>query len=263
MFDEPDIPNTDVIRLALEEQPSAPMRRGTVWALGNVERVVDDDAYSAALGKISRRKIERYDGDSRAFIQEPSEEAPFTLVLFDVRLQICAIALKSNLGNPTLLANTLARLLTSARTATARSLRITASQIKDPREFVSFLRRAQRITQFEVTFRLPNPIDVDKDFIEPMERLLAETRGEGGKTSISGDHLLPGPLEDISNSAAATGDNAKARLVLPENEKAVTKSLNNNPATFSARDDKAAENYPKLIERMRDLYRLIRRDGDT
>ena len=60
--------------------------------------------------------------------------------------------------------------------------------------------------------------------------------GQNGKTSISGDNLKKEPLEAISNSAAATGDDAKARLKLPDSEKLVTKYLHNNPATISSED---------------------------
>jgi hypothetical protein len=263
IFDEPDLPNAEVIRLAIEHQPTTKTRKDTVWALGNVEKIVDDDSYSAALGKILRRDVERYDGDLKAFTQETSEEAPFTWVVFDVALQVCAIAVKYALGNPTQLGNALARLLTSTRPAQNRGMQITASQIKDPEEFVLLLRQADRIVKFEVTFKRPNPIDVDKDFHEPMERLLGETNGRDGKTSISGDNLEKEPLEAISNSAAATGDDAKARLKLPDINKIVTKHLRSNPATISTDDVSTIASLQSVVQKMRSVYRRIRERGES
>lgn len=264
MFGDPDLPNTEILRRAIEEQPNAQVRRGSsVWALGNVEMFLDDSTYSAALGKIRRRNAERYDEDHRTFTQEPSEEAPFTLVIFDIDLQVCAIAAKSDLGDTAQLGRTLAVLLTSTNTTRARRLRIIASQIKDPREFISLLRRAERITHFEVTFKRPNPIDVEKDFIQPMERLLAESAGDGGKTALSGDDLKKEPLEALSNSAAATGDDAKAKMKLPENDKLVTKRLLSNPATISISEQPSREVRETVALRMKELYRTIRRAPDS
>lgn len=258
IFDEPTLPNSELIRQSIEQQPTTTTRKASVWALGNVERVGDDNAYSAALGRITHTTTDRYDEDRKAFTQEASEEAPNTWVLFDVSLQICAIAIKSALGNPIQLGNVLARLLSSSNPVQQRGLRITVSPIKDPQQFVWFIQHADRIVKFEVTFKQPNPFDVDKDFHEPLERLLGETAAQNGRTSISGDNLKKEPLEAISNSAAATGDDAKARLKLPESEKLVTKYLHNNPAAISSEDATTLNARQVLIEQMRALYRRIR-----
>jgi hypothetical protein len=263
IFHEPELPNMEIVRRSIEEQPTAQTRKGALWALGNLRRILDDVAYSGALGKVRQRKAEKYDEDHKTFSQELFEEAPFTLVIFDVNLQICAIATKSDLGNPAQLARTLATLLTSSATAQNRGVRIIASQIKDPREFLTHLRRAERITRFEVTFKRPNPIDVEQDFLKPMEKILAETGGENGKTTLSGDGLSSGPLEELSNSAAATGDNASAKLKLPEHDKFVTKSLNNNPATISTNESQTRDGLEQIAMRMRELYNIIRRAGGT
>ena len=86
------------------------------------------------------------------------------------------------------------------------------TEIANPDDFLRRLRRVDAVTSFAVAFRLPNAFDSEKDFLEPRKRLAEAARAKKGKIEISGGSLDKDVVEQVARSAAATGDDAHAKI---------------------------------------------------
>jgi hypothetical protein len=172
-------------------------------------------------------------------------------------LQAIAVAGKAKLA-PTIsgIARQVEKLLNRSPLLLLAAARVTVSPLNDPQDFITHLREAYSIQKFTVTFRVPNPWDVDKDFHEPFERFLAEADGETGRAVVEGKHLKPEPLEQVTASAAALGDDAEAKLRTAPGRRAIKKRLRGNPVTFAAED---GEPKPQLLEKTQEAYARVRR----
>ncbi|MEO8138936.1 MAG: hypothetical protein ABI742_04775, partial [Gemmatimonadota bacterium] len=75
--------------------------------------------------------------------------------------------------------------------------------------------------------------DVNQLFIRPIEQLLQETEASEGSTTLKGQALREQPLEDLTRSAAATGDDAKAKLQFEQGQRPVSRSLRGDTASIT------------------------------
>jgi hypothetical protein len=238
---------------ALQEKGSVELRRGHKWHIGNLTHI-DRDALFFALGRTTRSQLETFDESSGDFVDTTYENAPYTYALVDLHFQVCAIAAKLRLAkSPVGIANRLAQVLNLSRTAKDFELEFTIDAISDPAEFIELLDSAIRIRSFSIEFAPPNPWDAEKDFQQPMQRLLEATHSTSGKTSIKGDYLDKEPLKGLARAAAAAGDNAQAWLDLDESGHPVSRKLRNNPAKLLTDDDL------RDIQRMRGFLALLPR----
>jgi hypothetical protein len=250
--------SADLIRSAIESNPSFEIRAGYTWRIGNVE-AIDEDALFFALGRITKSTIETYDDEVGAFINKDQDHAPYTFVLVDLRNQVCAIARKAKIAqSTTLIASNLVKLLSHADVAVEHNVRFVAPEIRDPREFIAILQAAYSIKSYEMTFGLPNPFDVEEDFHRPMENLLQASNGKEGKTLIKGDSLQPEVVVELASSAAAAGSDAKARVQMSEGDQVVPKTLKGNPATANTNHLTTIEAKKEFLAAVRELYSRIR-----
>jgi hypothetical protein len=181
LFDDPARAPRDIIFEVVRSKPSAQLRRGYTWHIGNIEEL-DVNAIYFALGRTTTAKVEMYDERAGDFVVAEFDAAPYTHAIMDLHLQLVAIAGKAQLAPTTLgIARLLQKLLNSSPVVLESEAKIGVSPLNDPHDFISHLRDAYSIEQFAVTFRRPNPWDVDADFHAPFERFLAETDGEKGK----------------------------------------------------------------------------------
>ena len=258
LFGNPEQSNVEIIKSSIEEKPSQELNKGNIWRIGNIVEIGDDGLFFA-LGRITKSIVERYDESKGDFLDEALDEAPYTYVFVDLQFQVCAIAQKPKIAQkPGTIASYLAKLLTQSNNLDNTNLKITLSLINDPDDFIELLKTAFRISHFEMTFSPPNPFDVEHDFHQPMERLLGETNGNKGKTSIDGEHLEPRPLEELARSAAGTGESAKAKIQSEEGQKPILKHLKGNPVTLDQDDLTTDDEKRTFLERVRDTYRRIR-----
>lgn len=249
----------EVLRQAILEKPSD-RSLGVIWHVGNVEQV-DADGIYFALGRASRARVPVLDESTGNFIETEFDSAPYTHVLVDVPHEVAAIAHKSTLSPDVVaVARRLERLL--GRTAIAKAERVTfqIAPISRPEEFIRELQRAYAITSFTVYFTRPNPVDVEGDFLRPMERLTQEANGSVGSTTIRGTALDPEPLTELTRSAAATGDNATARIRVDPGTRPVKRSLQGDTAKVTQDGLESVEERQTLIERIRHTYARIRRN---
>ena len=255
LFSENIVAGKEILK-AIERKPSAELRKGQTWHIGNVQSV-DNNGYVFALGKTAMVTREVYDDTRGDFLDEPGEDAPYTHVAIDIALQVCAIAHKSKIAqNPDKLANNLARLLNSDLFK-RDAITFTLSMIRQPDEFLELVRNAIKITHFEMTFSPPNPWDV-VGFHKQQETFLESIAGKNGVTKVSGKQLDKTTIENLTRSIAASGDTAKAKIQSKDDKKPLTKKLSENPLILSTDEVNTTDQRKELLDKLREAYHRIR-----
>lgn len=247
-----------LIRNAIEARPERAFRRGFVWHIGNVGQI-DDSGLYFAFGRTTRATHPFFDSTARSFVEQEFENAPYTHVIVDVDLGLCAIAKKTQLAQDSAgIARQLARLLNDTQISYETGARYELDEIKDPEQFIELLYAAIAVLSFSITFSRPNPFDANEDFQLPMERLLQETEGNNGQTTIEGPDLDRTVLEELSRSAAATGNNASARVLRDGDARPVRRHLRENKASLALADMETEEERSEILRAIRDAYLKIR-----
>ena len=261
IFDDQDASSSELIRRVLEEKPSRETRRHQFWRIGNLTRVSERDLFFA-FGRTSKSNVELFDEESGNFVEQPQEQAPFTYVAIDLENQICAIAHKSKVS-PTIksIASNLAKLLNLSSIAQEQNFSFSIPSINDPSEFITILHEAFSIKSFEMSFSLPNPFDVERQFHRPMEQLLEASHADQGKTRIEGASLDTDVVENLARSAASTGNDAKARVQPTQDAKTELKRIGGNVISVES-DELATDDEKKtLFDRLREAYQRVRGEG--
>jgi hypothetical protein len=232
------------------------VREGFVWHVGNVGEI-DDEAIYFRIGRTSKATIEVYkDGK---FLDQEFSISPYTHVILDIPLEVCAIAKKTRLSRRTNgVANQLRKLLLESAAARRLAATFEISPLNDPEDFLTHLRTAYLISRFWVTFTRPNAIDAENDFIRPMERLLNESDGRKGKAEVEGEQLNPETLETLARSAAATGDDAGASIQIQRNQARTRVSLRGNAAVVAHEEPDDEDLKRGLLWKIREKYQSIR-----
>lgn len=158
-----EMTRAEVLSAVIRSLPEVELRAGSgsVWHIGNVADL-DPNAMYFRLGRATISTAERYrDGN---FVDEPDEVAPYTHVLIDAKLELCAIARKPRVS-PTAkgIANAFARLLNEAPEGSKVQARFEIAALADPEEFIELLATAHSVSKFWVTFSKPNPFDANAD----------------------------------------------------------------------------------------------------
>ena len=245
-----------VLKQAITSLPSIELRQGRKWHIGNVAPL-DNKALYFRVGRISHSTMAVYDGQS--FSDQEFETAPYTHVVLDLALEVCALARQSKLAAT---AQGIARQLTALlnRSTTARNMdaEFEIMPIFDPEDFVTYLTRALAVSKFWVTFKRPNPFDAEREFQRPLQHILAASGGDKGRAQLEGESLIVESLEKMARAAAATGDDAAATMALPRQRRRVVKRLRENPVVLTQEDLESDTERQELLVRMRDEYRRIR-----
>lgn len=254
LFDE-DISSSEILLRAIRSKPSEELRKGHMWHIGNVKDFGKTGIYFA-LGRTTSSIVERYDDSKGDFIEEEFETAPYTHVILDHEIQVAAISKKTKLA-PTVkgIANQLEKLINNYLKGEFPSCMATISQINDPDDFLKHIRQAYAVTRFSMDFGLPNPWDVEKDFQKPMEDLLKESDGDKGKTTVDGNDLNRETLEKLTRSAATSGCDAQAIMILKPEEKKIMKRLRDNPAVLQKETMDEKKDRESLLKSIRIFYK--------
>lgn len=252
---------TGILRELIGSFPSAALRGGSVWHIANVTSL-DHAGYYFRIGRISRTHMEVYENGN--FIDREFEAAPYTHVLLDVNLELCAIAKKPRLAPHAFsVAKQFERLLEQSEAGRNFQASFSISEIPNPDDFIAQLRDAVTVTRFWVEFSRPNAWDLNRDFIQPSQQMLEAAHGRRGKTALTGPGLDPAPLEEIARSAASVGEDAGATLQLNGSDAKVKKSLKGNPVVVDV-DADLEEQEPQwldLLDRIRHTYHRVRGNG--
>lgn len=250
-------PPAELIVAAIYSKPSTDPKLPTVWHIGNVEPL-EDDGLCFRLGRKTTAVAERFDDESHDFVDEEVDHAPYTYVVVDTVLQVCAIGSKPKLAKTVpRIARRLEELLCVAEPVKSISARIVVAEIPDPQDFIKHLREADAILKFTSTFSLPNPFDADADLHKPLEQYLLASKGTKGKVEIKGEQLDEKVLESMVRSVASTGNTAFAVLRDTPKGKPVVRKLSHNPVVVQIATAMAAWK-KKLLELLKKAYKKIR-----
>ena len=237
--------------------PSAALRRGSIWHLGNVTRV-DDHGLYFRVGRTARSTLGLYQ-DGR-FEDAEFETAPYTHAVVDVNLEVLAVAKKAQLGpNAASIADRVERLLNEARSELTSGVRFKIDEISDPESLVTYIREAYTVSEFWLTVTQPNPFDENEDFVKPMQKALTASNGQRAKAEIRGTDLNREVLEELARSAASAGNDAGATLVpaTPEGRK-MRKRLRGNSVNVQEEELQSEDSRRDLLQRVRDAYNRVR-----
>jgi hypothetical protein len=252
----PEQTRAHILRAAVVALPFAELKRGNVWHVGNVS-VIDDHGLYFRVGRTSRSTLALYQDGT--FIDTEFETAPYTHVVLDTVLEVCAIAKKTHLSPTTKgIANRFARLLNEAGRAEEVRATFEIDEISDPEDFITHIREAYSILRFWITVSRPNPFDENEDFVKPYQKLLIESNAYKGKAEIEGSDLKSEILEELTRSAASTGNDAGATLVSHGEERKVRKRLRGNAVNVAQEDVDDEDRRQGLLHKVREHYNRIR-----
>lgn len=260
LFTKPVVPAVALSR-ALIEQPTSRPYRGVAWHIGNVERLDVAGVYFR-LGRRSKGTVPLLDSKGD-FVESELDRAPYTHALADTSMGLCALARNSALAQTT--ATMARRLITvlEASTVEARGdLTFSVGPVSNPEEFLELLRNAFAIRSFAFTVQRRNPIDANREFIQPFERLVEATEASAGRATIKGPQLSAQPLEDITRSVAATGDDAKARVLMSSGSSPVIRTLRGDTVSVGVDSLESEPEKVEALELVREAHRRVRGSDD-
>lgn len=251
----------EVLRSAVEGKKSTATQKGVSWRIGNVKRL-DHAGFYFRLGRTTKAMVSVLNaaGD---FVENEFDSAPYTHVFMDVELGVAAIARDTKVAPTTRnMADRLVAVLEANAPEEGLILRFAADPVTDPKNFLERLFAAYAIRSFSYSFQRPNPLDSDKDFIQPFERLVQAANGNGGKATVKGDALNVTPLEEITRSVASTGDNVEARVQpTPDSPTTEVYSLKGAFATLGMERPETPDDLAEALSRIRELYVKVRGNG--
>ena len=252
----PEKTPSDIFLATIDEKPSFELYAGHYWHIGNVETYKDKTGYFA-VGRTTKSIIEKFDEETKNFVEEEYEQSPYTHVLYDSEIGLLAIARKSRLA-PTVngIARKIEKLLAQAEVLKDYEIEIAIDYLRDPETFLSLLESSFAIKRFTATFGGPNPFDADEYFQKPLSVYLQKANGRKGKAIIDGDDLSHETLSRVASSVAATGNNASARIQQTKDAKQKTIYLGDNPITLNVKEDEFDKK--AIIKEMQKKYKTIR-----
>lgn len=243
LFNERVTPK-ELLIAAVMQKPSAELRAGYHWHIGNVQLFNDARGYFA-IGRTTTSSIEKFDEASGNFIEEETEESPYTHCVFDASIGFIGIAKKPNLSQTTKgIANRLEELLSLTDGVIENHITVEVRPIPDPDGFLKAITEAYKVYSYTATFRGPNPFDADEHFQKPLAVYLSAANGQKGKATINGEDLNREVLAEVTRSTAATGNEASARVQKSRKQKAITVNLRGDP--IKRRYDEN-EHHPEIV----------------
>lgn len=255
LFNEKITPN-ELLKSSVFEKPSAELRAGYQWHIGNVQLFNDSQGYFA-IGRTTVASIEKFDEVSGNFIKEDTEESPYTHCVFDSLIGFIGIAKKPNLSQTTKgIANRLEELLSLTDGVLKNNIIVEVRPIPDPDGFLKSIIEAYKVYSYTATFRGPNPFDADEHFQKPLAVYLSAANGQKGKATINGDDLNREVLIEVTRSTAATGNEASARVQKNKNQKTITVNLRGDP--IKRRYDEKYHHPEIVINDLKNQYMKVR-----
>lgn len=245
---------------SIDEKPSAELRNGFNWHIGNVQMFDKKTGYFA-VGRTTISTIEKFDEISGNFVEEELESSPYTHCVFNASIGFIGIAKKPNLSQTTKgIAGRLEQLLSLSSVVIGNEMTVEVRPIPDPEGFLNSVENAFRVFSFSATFRGPNPFDADEHFQRPLSVYLSAANGSKGRTTISGEDLDRAVLQEVTRSTAATGNEASARLQKSKNAKAITVNLRGDP--LKRKYDEDSHNPQQVLADLTKLYNNVRKYED-
>jgi hypothetical protein len=253
-----DLTSQEIFMRAVQEKPSAELRKGHHWHIGNVRLFSGHSGYFA-IGRTTKGTIEKFDETSGNFREEELDTSPYTHCVFNAQIGIIGIARKTSLA-PTVkgIAERIQQVLSRAPLVTQANITVEIAPIPDPEGFLIALETAYRVPRFTATFHGRNPFDSDEYFQKPLSVYLTAANGKSGKAQIQGEDLNREVLQSVTRSTAATGNEASASIVRAESQRPITIHLKGDPVK---RIYDAEEHQPEaVLEDLEMLYDRVRQN---
>jgi hypothetical protein len=245
---------------SIDEKPSAELRSGFNWHIGNVQMFDEKTGYFA-VGRTTISTIEKFDELTGNFVEEELESSPYTHCVFNASIGFIGIAKKPNLSQTTKgIAGRLEQLLSLSSVVKENAITVEVRPIPDPEGFLNAVENAFRVFSFSATFRGPNPFDADEHFQRPLSVYLSAANGSKGRATISGDDLDRDVIQEVTRSTAATGNEASARLQKSKRDKAITVNLKGDP--LKRKYDEDLHNPQQVLADLTKLYNSVRKNED-
>lgn len=247
---------SDIFLIAIGERPSAELRVGYHWHIGNVNRYSATSGYFA-VGRTTISTIEKFDTKTGNFIEEELEESPYTHCVYDASMGLVGIAKKTILA-PTAkgIANRLEQLFNQCKIVLDSGVTVEIKPIPDPDGFIQAISTAYRITRFTASFGGPNPFDADEYFQKPLSILLSAANGSAGKATVGGVNLNRDVLIEVTRSSAATGNEASARIQKTQRQKPITINLKGDPIKRNYSEEQ--HNIEEVLADLQTQYQRVR-----
>jgi hypothetical protein len=262
LFVSPTLFNQDVDRIELLEKvikgrPSAELRKGYWWHIGNVE-IIDDKGVYFALGRTTKSIFELYDIETRNFVIDEHAESPYTHAYIDFPRQVLAIAYKPRLAPDTkAIAKQLEKLLNIQEALHGSNITADIAPLNDPRDFLTHIKVAAIVQSFTAEVTLPNPFDSHEDFEKPYQRFVRATEGYKGKAMVQGDDLNREVIGEVAKACAAAGNDASARMKDTERSRFRTRHLKGQAVTLDYNDKDQDESPKSFLDAIRETYKAI------
>lgn len=257
-FFNQDVDRVNVLREIVFEKPSAELKKGYWWHVGNVKGLGKNGAFFA-LGRTTKSMVELYDPETKDFIIDEHPESPYTHVYVDFPLQVLAIGYKNRLAPKTeSIAKQLEKLLNQQERLQHINMTSDIAPLIDPRDFLTHLKEAAVVRTFTADFTLPNPFDSEEDFEKPFQRFINASEGNKGKASVSGSDLNRDVIENIARSCAASGNGASARMKDTETSRFRTRHLKGRAVTLDYNEEDPDESPESFFEAIKETYKNIR-----
>src|ERR1017187_8557211 len=253
-----DITTPAVFLKAIEERPSAELRRGRIWHIGNIRLFSENTGYFA-VGRTTNATIEKFDETTGDFVEEELATSPYTHCVFDASLGLLGIAHKASLARWRKgVAARIQELLSKSEVVRSNDISVEVAPIPNPEGFLRALMSAYRVSRFTATFHGPNPFDADEYFQKPLAIYLSAANGVKGKAQINGEDLNRDVLKGVTRSTAATGNEASARIRTTIRHKPITINLKGDPVKRGYDED---DHQPEaVLEDLTQTYERVRND---
>jgi len=255
LFDKAPSPR-DMFIEAINDRPSAELRAGYTWHIGNIRKFTDQAGYFA-VGRTTSATVEKFDQGTGNFLEEELETSPYTHVVFDASIGILGIAKKPALAPSAKgIASKIQLLLGQTKIVLENEVDVEIAPIPDPDGFIKAIAAAYRVTRFTASFKGPNPIDADELFQRPLAVYCSAVGGEKGKTVVQGADLNRETVQAVARSSAATGNDASARIVKTPKQKPITVTLAGD--AIKKKYDEDTHDPKEVLADMMSLYKKVR-----
>ena len=228
---------SELFARVISEKPSYEFRAGYNWHIGNVEQLTTTRGYFA-VGRTTSSILEKFDLQSKNFVEEMYDTSPYTHVLYNTELGLMAIGKKGKLS-PTVfgISSKIEKMFSLTDIIRQSGVIVDIDFIRDPKSFIQKLESAFSIKKYSASFGGPNPFDADEYFQKPMSLYLKEANGDNGKTIIEGKDLDTNVVIEVSKAIARTGNDASARIQNEYGKPLTTVSLGQNSIKFPVNAD--------------------------
>lgn len=247
-----------VIEQSFQIKPTALVRNGSEWHIGNVE-LLSNGGVAFAMGRTQAVKSPLFDIDNHDFKEEEALKAPFTIGVFDKETQACGIIRKSGVSqNGYEVAKKLEVLLNSSGLAAETNTQILVETIPDPVGFIEAIFSAKFVKRFSFTVTRPNPHDIDRLIQGPAEEFTEAANGLRTKIEVEGPDLSKELIQDVAHAVAAVGEEATASIVTQAGRRSKRVHLSGNAVVEAVDPDARDSVLNSILNRTREAYYRVR-----